>query len=895
MSDIEKGKKALDTIRKKGDLYDVIAQAKNLNPTYNPLVRMNVLLLSRILYLGLLAKDKIVSYFSPIEKVHSAQQDIRSILGFNVDIVKDKKLFNSWHNLIDYKKELALLYEDNEIGREEYLANLRKILSFCELQNINVIYLNVDDLARLYPDIVLNDFKKTDRVFELGLEISTDKGDLLLVLNPNNLKSLIDMLVNYRLDKELITFLVERIEDISIKRALEKYNSDGDLNFLTNIIKARLTLNLNSDSTYKNRDGNKNYDTIIVKGEFIQKISNSKNGNNPEVTTMSLYEYLGYANFNEVLKGINMPQDDEEKLFIAALYLYLYIKQKGQNFIKLPKKKNLTLYDGLYNDYLTNKKDKSKPIAGLRDKGDKTLTNIVNYAVAFYYTAAVCCTGWLGLVGIDIINRFLLKNEDSHLANQAVETILSPYKSSMEIEEDIINRALSGVFITGSEIVDNFSSFVGDVFGLEPSKDKVLANIICLNEEYAPNYYGCEYGVSSTYEKGNISYELRQPYIGADDINYDIDEETLKVVVHFSRKEVREMVKDNKLHIPLTVYPCDEGYYLSRVVFLDDKDSKKEFSVDASMIKNGITDEVKKYLTSFKKPKISYCYAKGYLFNNTFANSIHKEGTYLTTPTYEMRHIIAQNLGLSADANIFDIYLAIRDKKYSTTPFKDAGLSSKIKKMDEKEYIATVASMDSIVCNLAATLAVEATDDLIYVTGFCTDDNQITYGMGHAWAMDETGFIYDVTPSAPLEEEEKSIFTDIFSWAVVARVPLYIAILLISTIFYQLLGKRIIFTIKKHNLKNLLTDPEFKDAYSLINELRYDGISLPKERGFAENLEMIANDFEGYSKEELRNLLQKLKEVQDKNSKGAIKVVKTVPFIKKNEKKLTRGIKKSKR
>ncbi len=48
----------------------------------------------------------------------------------------------------------------------------------------------------------------------------------------------------------------------------------------------------------------------------------------------------------------------------------------------------------------------------------------------------------------------------------------------------------------------------------------------------------------------------------------------------------------------------------------------------------------------------------------------------------------------------------------------DAGLSFKIKWFNEEEYMEAIASLDSLICNLAAFLSVEVVDDLTYVSGY---------------------------------------------------------------------------------------------------------------------------------------------------------------------------------
>lgn len=81
------------------------------------------------------------------------------------------------------------------------------------------------------------------------------------------------------------------------------------------------------------------------------------------------------------------------------------------------------------------------------------------------------------------------------------------------------------------------------------------------------------------------------------------------------------------------------------------------------------------------------------------------------------------------------------------------------------------------------------------------------------------------------------------------------------------------------------------EAYSLINELRFGGINIPSHKDVLESLKLVANDFEGYTKEELQELLESLRKMQNPEARLAIKVIKRVPYIKQNEQKLIRSLK----
>ncbi len=72
MSDIERARENLKIIYKNGDLYNVIANKLTVRPRKNSFIKANVLLFSRLAFLGVLIGERIASLFSPIERVRKA-------------------------------------------------------------------------------------------------------------------------------------------------------------------------------------------------------------------------------------------------------------------------------------------------------------------------------------------------------------------------------------------------------------------------------------------------------------------------------------------------------------------------------------------------------------------------------------------------------------------------------------------------------------------------------------------------------------------------------------------------------------------------------------------------------------------------------------------------------
>lgn len=887
MTEFARAKRALDVIKKEGDLFDAILQAKNAKPTSNGLIRANVLLFSRIMYLGFIVKDKIASYFSPIKKVYDAQEEIRKILGFNVDVIKEKYSGSwQWQAVLNIKRSVAILYEDNKIGPDEYIANLKKLLTFCKLQGIKTIYLNLDDVNGLFPELNLDDILAQYRSDILNSEnLPYDGNDTFLDLDCSQLEGLINSCFNYRLNYRFVLNIAERIKNLSIKNAISKYMEDKDLTYLMNVVSSRLSLSLNSNNSYKTRNLGKCYDNITIKGEFLYIVSYSNDGQRKETNIMSLYDYLGYQNYEDLLKSLSKPNDEEEISLLAILYLYLY---KEQNTDILSEENNTTYFDKIYQGYLEEKKNGTNKKQRFKEKLDKNSHNLLSFMWAMYFTAAIVGASWVGLVGLD----FML-GEDSNLASAFFQGVLETYKKSWELEREVLKIP----YETGADIVKGFSSLIGDAFGLENNDDKIVANLTYCDTYAMPSYFACEYGKSSSYKKGNISYDLVQPYLEKDDF-YDGIKENLIIDVKFSRKELKDMIKDGYLRVPVAVCPVGEfDYLLTEIEIHDRENPSNSFIINSTSIARKLTDDEIKALKKMKEPAIYYYYAYGYCFFynlNPFVSKLPEKGKYLTTDSYEMREIITANLGLDPQVDNYFIAKAIRNKIYSETPFKDAGLSSKIRKMNEKEFIDCVSSLDSLVCNLAATLMVECDDSYIYVTGFYSDDPEITYGEAHAWVMDRMGNLVDATPAHRVDEEKKDSSKSLANWAKAMNVTLPVLLLILSLIIFKKYGRKVVFVIKEKSLLDLFTNGQMAEAYSLINEVRYYGISLPVQRDYEQTLNMVADDFEGYTKEELQEILQDLKAMHNPNKDFAIKVIKRVPFIKENEEALKRKLNKRK-
>lgn len=895
MNDVDRVKKALETIKNNGDMFDLVEKARNNKPYDNAIVRFNILLFSRIWYLGLLAKDKIASKFVNFNKIEEATKVLRDASGVNIDIAIPKYIKKLRNLAYTPKKTPVVLYENSNAYMDEYIADLKKILSFISLYNIPEAYLLLSDIENLFPGVNLSKYwyvTKETFFHNITLEEDDDNTNKYLHANKEELEALIKLFESYKVDKKFIMSLGRRISDRVIMNALDDFQKTGDIDALKNTLSMRLALTINSDSSYKTKEMGKAFDMVDIHDEYIKVITTYKDYPKNETTIMLLCEYLGFPSYDALLKSADSSFDDEEKNLMAIIYLYLCKQRKNVN---VPKSSSLSYYDRVYESF----KKGEKSIEGLHSKPEKIAINFVSLCIALYFTAATVAAGFAAGALVELADRLIRKNSDMDILKAATMAVVTPYKYSYEFEKSLISGILSDMEEAKTELSDSISGFIGDTFGIH-GDDKIAAVIKPLygtQSSDLPRYFACEYGASSAYSKGNIEYDLVNPLVKYDELSYSNPE--FEVEVFFTKKELREMIKDNVLEVPYAMYPVDSDYFITSIVIKDAKDDSKKYIITptkAHYYNGQITEEEKALLYSMKKPSITYYYALEPGYANSFATSMEKTGTYLNSSEEEMLSAIKKGLNLSDDADIYDILYSIQNKKYSTSPFKDAHISSEIKKYDELAFIEKVASLDTLVCNLAATLAVQSDENLYYVVGFYSSENMITYGMAHAWAMDEYGDLIDVTPDEEAHHEEESgIIASILDYAASAGLPFFAACFLTSFLLGNYLKKKITFKIKVLKVQNFLNSDDKNRIYALINDTLYGGINMPPNFDDKALFACLCKDFEGWSKEDLKYLLESLKTSSSDASAKAYKVVKILPFIKQNEEYLTRTLNKPKK
>ena len=401
-----------------------------------------------------------------------------------------------------------------------------------------------------------------------------------------------------------------------------------------------------------------------------------------------------------------------------------------------------------------------------------------------------------------------------------------------------------------------------------------------------PKYYAEGYANNAIYQKGNLGYLKCYPYTLS-----SVDIQPVLGISYDLNEVLVDRIINNTWNFAETLYPVGDNYVLTSIVIKDlNSDKKCILWYDQNKKNYSLLPSDKSYLKSFTKPEITYYFGISSKLGNTFINNMK---VFYTGTDKNIKEAIAVGLGLDSNAPLEEVILAIKNKYYSLTPIKDAGLSGKVKKMDKEEYFKCIASLDSLICNLAASLVVEYADDLAYVVGYMDNgDGYITSNEAHAWAMDNKGKIIDATPNVAVSKED-SIIQAILSWGLEKNIPIYLLIALIGYLINILFGEKIVFKLKVLNLEKVFNNSKAFDAYAKINEILYGGVAIPKECSLEEFLEKINWDFISFEREELEDLKEKLKDIKnEKLRRESLKIVKDIPFIKDNFEELTRRLKK---
>lgn len=883
MIENEEIKNSLDIIYKSGDLFDVISLKEGVAISKNAFYKFNILFLSRILYIGVLIGEKIKQKITSVEKVRNAQEQIRKYLGFKVDIITFKPLVETSIKERFKKRFLSLLYVEDDINSNLYINNLQKILRFVKMYSLDKVYLRISDIESCFMGIDLAEFKSDTMENLMGGYLDYLLNEDLLCLLPDELAVLIKKLQKMNINKKYIADLGDKIKDVVIKNAVNNFILNEDLEQLRYIVRKRLELIIDSDNSYKDRINGKVYENVMLKGIYVKVLRKKQNGDVISDRVISLYDYFEVSNYQTLISKINSICEEREEYAVVALYLYLLQNKE----ISKNNKETITFYDSIYRRYEMKLSKKVKRIRGIYSKKYKYLKNLMECIFCLQLNFILLISLFLTGVYLDYLNGSVFSDEESNILDNLFNTVVAPYKYSLQIEFEAFKKIIGEIDYT---FLDFCNVLTGDVESNDNSK--VLAQVNNISDCELPKYFATSYAIEADYDKGRIQYLNTFPRT----IYLDNVRPLFEIVCFLDSDDLKNLVKDNKLNALDIFYPVGDNYILTSIL-IEDMVSGLSITIDLNRVremKGSLSSNEIDMILGMEKPKIVYTYGVSYVNLNTFVKGMIEDGYNGGIP--EIKQAILKGLNLNYDASLEEIWRAIKSKTYSTTPIKDAGLSFKIKTFNKEEYFEAIAGMDSLVCNLAASLAVESADDLFYVVGYLNNnDDFILSGEAHAWAMDYDGNIIEVTPSTLALEEENVIFT-VLSWGLQNNIHIYIILILCSLLIERLFGKKIVLSLKILKIKKLLDDPNIFDAYAKINEVLYGGINIPRKTSKVVFVDKVCNDFMGYTKEDLANLKEKLR-VEIKTRKlmnSSIKIVDEVSNIKENYKELKRVLEREK-
>ncbi len=917
MTNFEKAEKSLATILKKGDLYDVISlkEGKNL-PKYS-FCKIVALYGSRILLGGIFIVEKIKSLFVPVEKVKNAQDEIRKIIEVPIDIICYKPYpfvaGVTYNYEILLKKSLSILYKNEGVSLTDYIENLKKILSFCNLHKIDRIFLCKEDVCIIevdflesvesikYKNILKCYNKYNNEIIDNNIKKYIEME--FYIFNLKKLNFLISELETYRIDKQVLLDFNSKIKDSFIQKNIFLFLENNNLKNFMQIIKHRLYQLMNEDNLYKDKKKGKVYQEIKIIGEFLHIISIDKKGEFIKNQVLSFYDYFDILDYKTLLDRAKILVENKDLYYLSALYLYLIKNEKIKKTEGI--KEYLTFYDFIYTEFTLKKNKKLSKISGLYLTSDrikyfvyqlidKWIILFLLYGMVFLITAL-----------ITLLKPNKIWNIDKFLDCQ--HTIDFFVEESFSFEKRIVDGLLKKLGIDFdkkekeeeekmNEFVSNQTSFTssGDVSNLMDYYSKnIVGTITPLKENVLlPKYFAYKSANEFDYKEGQINYLLKDYILTF----FDIKEATplFKISHTISKKDLNNCLFVDTLWVTGTLYPVGDNYVLTSITFVDKKDENKKIIYDRNRLSRYFTYEEKQLLSSMEEIEIQFAYGISLENENLFTQNLpykmYKDKTY---SSLEIREAIIKGLKLSKDVTNEEIFFAIQNKKYSKTPIQDANLEEEIKSMNELEFFSSVASMDSLICNLAATLAVGVDDELIYITGYVNNDDLfITSNEAHAWAMNRNGEIVDITPSESYHFLRDTFYT-ILAWGIENNIAFYAVLLLIGVFVKKKLGKKIVFVWKEKRLEKLILSSDIENAYAMLNEFLYGGINISVKRKPEEFVEKISRDFYSFTEEELRDLKKKLliqKEETNKSNQMK-KLVNNISFIKENEEELVRILK----
>lgn len=905
MNDFQKCKDSLNFILKKGDLFDVLIKRKNRSIFKFPFIKTNLLLFSRILFLGNLCVEKFSSYFSPVEQVKKAQEQIRKSIGIPVDVFRTKQEVGSFpylniekdFKISRFRYKLFLLYENEGIPTNTYVENLKKIYHFCEQHSISGVLLYSQDVLKMVPDkdCYLSTFKSLRALMGGELENAIDSKNLgFYELTLDQLNSLLQEVDVYQMEKESLDYFKENIHDRSVQEAIDTFLKEGNLFRLKEIVREKFTLLLNDLSGYKDKVYGKMYQNFQIHEEYVQRIVTNKDGKIIEKEILTLYTLLEVQNLEDLFSKLEGNVDNLDLYMMSALYLYLCESPQ----VSCAKGQGISLYDFYYKCYQKN--EKHIPLFYL--KSNRIFAFVFQiYGVLITEVVFILFVAIL-LLGKDFIYNSVSQTKDSTDLNDFVDGLNSIEKycnKSFAFEKEIFTSFLTNFkdVIPKKQNNENqkenkdYLDLNGDTGDVLEQEKEILATINPLEENITlPTYFAISQAYAGYYNEGNFKYIMDSPnFLGP----LSEEDSLFEICYELSNEDLQISLSLEEASFAKTFYPVGNDYVLTGYTITDKKDVSKTFVWDLEREKKGLhlTEKEIAILRSMDTPEICYTYGLEKNEKNSFLFCLSLVDTrYILEEisSEEIRNSILKGLELDTDASLEEIFATIQCKEYSKTPIADAKLS--LEQLTQTEYYEAIASLDSLVCNLAAMLATRVDEDLTYVIGYKnTDDFYITNLEAHAWGMYKTGEIVDVTPYEKVNAFNQ-IFLDILEWGEKYHIGIWGVLLLIGFKLKKVYGKKVVFCLKKREIEKILENPNLAVAYANLMDVLYASEAIPVYRKPSDFAETIAKDFYGYTKEELISIK---KELQQRNVlKDNLKLIDNIPLIVENQEKLKRILRK---
>lgn len=937
MDDISNVKKSLEIILKEGDLYSAIARKMNVFPRKHPFIKSNILFFSRIAFLGVVLSERIANIFFDVERIKEAQKTIRKALGVDVDILSfDPELYSflfiNPNNEKKLYRHISILYEDDSTSIEHYVQNLKKIFRFCENYDIDDIYLGEDDVLSRFYGVKIDNYMIRNLKFVLNsfvnLEGNSDKD--YIFLSRSELAELLDELEHLKVDNIVIKNFGEEIKDASIKKEVDNYLKNGNLNQLKLKVSKRLESYLNSGTPHRDRQHGKVYTSAIVSGKFLKVTHVDAAGNILNNSIVTLYEFLGVKNLKLLNQKYKSTIEDKELYLLSIFHLYLNGEREIDYSLEQEK---LSFFDRLYVEW----KEKKATKTGMYTKLYQHIANGLNIFISLLITFGLVSFLYFGGSAVNLIEHYVLGNANGNSFDSIKETVISPYVKSLEIEKKLLEEAarFSKKFYDGKPIIEFFHftiDYLRDMFTFESLtgdtyiEEENLAMVTPIDREAEiPEYYSYGYASNAEYNKGVVHYLIEKPKFSFQDM--ENVEELFSIEYEADYFCLSQGLSGPKFNPAMLFYPLGEDYVVSRITIYDEEQPDNRVSIDynrAQEYGSNLSYIEAETIYYMKNPKIICYYGISDTAKNSFVQNIKKEGSYLGISSSQAREAILDGLGLRSDASLEDIYDAIKSKKYSMTPLEDAKISNRIKNYDEEEYYEKIAGLDSTICNLAASLMVAVDDELIYTSGFCKDSDSdvITTLNGHSWAMDKDGNIVDANPdidvrstsygvdsSGSIEKEtvdnkvndEKetdlsSAVSSIIEFGKNFNLGLVTIAVLIAVVFEKKFGKKVKIKLNLERTNNLLKG-DYEKSYSLINDILYGGMNVPVQQKKSDFIDTISNEFYGLSIDELNELKKLLRssEIDSETTISASKLVSLIPFIREHPEEIKHYINKPKK